>query len=458
MAKMWAGRTAGDTSRIADEFNASIGFDSRMYKEDITGSIAHARMLAKQGIITSAEADILCGGLAQIMDDITSGALAIDSAAEDIHMFVEEVLTARVGEVGKKLHTARSRNDQVALDLRMYLMARVDELSGRVYTLINALTDQAEQHKTAIMPGYTHLQRAQPIMFGHHLMAYAMMLLRDADRLKDCKRRMNISPIGCCALAGTTYDTDRYFEAEQLGFDGIAMNSLDGVSDRDFVLELLSDLSILMMHLSRLSEEVILWSSWEFAFIELSDAYTTGSSIMPQKKNSDMAELVRGKTGRVYGDLIAALTMLKGLPLAYNKDMQEDKEGVFDAVDTALMSLEVFIGMITTMKVKEENMKQAAQKGFINATDLADYLTKKGMPFRSAYKISGSIVAYCIAHDQVLETLPIEVYKEFSEVFEEDLYEDIDLLTCVNKRNSVGGTSVPSIERQIDCVRRLCNG
>ena len=458
MAKMWAGRTAGDTSRIADEFNASIGFDSRMYKEDITGSIAHARMLAKQGIITSAEADILCGGLAQIMDDITSGALAIDSAAEDIHMFVEEVLTARVGEVGKKLHTARSRNDQVALDLRMYLMARVDELSGRVYTLINALTDQAEQHKTAIMPGYTHLQRAQPIMFGHHLMAYAMMLLRDADRLKDCKRRMNISPIGCCALAGTTYDTDRYFEAEQLGFDGIAMNSLDGVSDRDFVLELLSDLSILMMHLSRLSEEVILWSSWEFAFIELSDAYTTGSSIMPQKKNSDMAELVRGMTGRVYGDLIAALTMLKGLPLAYNKDMQEDKEGVFDAVDTALMSLEVFIGMITTMKVKEENMKQAAQKGFINATDLADYLTKKGMPFRSAYKISGSIVAYCIAHDQVLETLPIEVYKEFSEVFEEDLYEDIDLLTCVNKRNSVGGTSVPSIERQIDCVRRLCNG
>ena len=431
MAKMWAGRTAGDTSSIADEFNSSIGFDSRMYKEDITGSIAHAKMLSRQGIIT---------------------------AAEDIHMFVEEVLTARVGEVGKKLHTARSRNDQVALDLRMYLMNRIDEMSERVYMLIAALTDQAEMHKTAIMPGYTHLQRAQPILFGHHLMAYAMMLLRDADRLKDCKKRMNVSPIGCCALAGTTYDTDRYFEARLLGFDGIAQNSLDGVSDRDFVVELLSDISILMMHLSRLSEEIILWSSWEFAFVELSDSYTTGSSIMPQKKNSDMAELVRGKTGRVYGDLMAALTMLKGLPLAYNKDMQEDKEGVFDAVDTAMMSLEVFAGMISTMTVKEENMKRAAQKGFINATDLADYLTKKGMPFRSAYKISGSIVAYCIARGQVLETLTPEEYKSFSELFEEDLYDEIDLLNCVNRRNSAGGTSLSSVEKQIDEVRRLCHG
>ena len=458
MAKMWAGRTAGDTSKIADEFNSSIGFDSRMYKEDITGSIAHARMLAKQGIIAAEEADVLCDALAQILEDIASGKLAIDPAAEDIHMFVEEVLTSRVGEVGKKLHTARSRNDQVALDLRMYLMNRVDELSERVYSLIAALTDQAEQHKEAIMPGYTHLQRAQPIMFGHHLMAYAMMLLRDADRLSDCKKRMNVSPIGCCALAGTTYDTDRYFEAEQLGFDEIALNSLDGVSDRDFVVELLADISILMMHLSRLSEEIILWSSWEFGFVELSDAYTTGSSIMPQKKNSDMAELVRGKTGRVYGDLMAALTMLKGLPLAYNKDMQEDKEGVFDAVDTAMISLEVFVGMIATMKVKSENMKKAAQRGFINATDLADYLTKKGLPFRSAYKISGSIVAYCIEHGQVLETLPLETYKEFSEVFEADLYEDIDLYACVNKRNSVGGTSVPSIENQINYVRRKCNG
>ncbi len=453
MAKMWAGRTAGDTSKLADEFNSSIGFDSRMYKEDITGSIAHAQMLAKQGIIERREADILCDELAQILDDITTGKLPIDMEAEDIHMFVEEVLTSRVGDVGKKLHTARSRNDQVALDLRMYLMNRVEELNEDITKLILALTDKADEYKEAIMPGYTHLQRAQPIMFGHHLLAYAMMLLRDLDRLADCKKRMNISPIGCCALAGTTYDTDRYFEAEQLGFDGIAMNSLDGVSDRDYVIELLSALSILMMHLSRLSEEIILWSSWEFGFIELSDAYTTGSSIMPQKKNSDMAELVRGKTGRVYGDLMAALTMLKGLPLAYNKDMQEDKEGVFDAVDTASMSLGVFIGMISTMKVREENMKKAAQRGFINATDLADYLTKKGMPFRSAYKISGSIVAYCIANNEVLETLSLEKYKEYSDLFEQDLYDDIDLYTCVNKRNSVGGTSVRSIEQQIKFVK-----
>ncbi|MBQ9248534.1 MAG: argininosuccinate lyase, partial [Ruminococcus sp.] len=416
MAKMWAGRTAGDTSKLADEFNSSIGFDSRMYKEDITGSIAHAQMLAKQGIIERHEADVLCDELAQILEDISTGKLMIDRNAEDIHMFVEEELTKRVGDVGKKLHTARSRNDQVALDLRMYLMNRVDELCADTKHLIAALTDQAERYKEAIMPGYTHLQRAQPIMFGHHLLAYAMMLLRDVDRMNDCRRRMNISPISCCALAGTTYDTDRYFEAEQLGFDGIAMNSLDGVSDRDYVIELLSDISVLMMHLSRLSEEIILWSSWEFGFVELSDAYTTGSSIMPQKKNSDMAELVRGKTGRVYGDLMGALTVLKGLPLAYNKDMQEDKEGVFDAVDTASMSVKIFIGMIETMKVKTENMKKAAQRGFINATDLADYLTKKGMPFRTAYKISGSIVAYCIEHGEVLETQPLEKYKEYSDL------------------------------------------
>jgi argininosuccinate lyase len=458
MAKLWAGRTAGDTSKTADEFNSSIGFDSRMYREDITGSIAHAKMLSKQGVIAPAEADTLCDALAQILDDIENKKLAIDPEAEDIHMFVEEVLTARVGEVGKKLHTARSRNDQVALDLRMYLMNRIGELHERIYSLIAALTDQAEQHKETILPGYTHLQRAQPILFGHHLMAYAMMLLRDADRLTDCKKRMNISPIGCCALAGTTYDTDRYYEAELLGFSDITRNSLDGVSDRDFVVELLSDIAILMMHLSRLSEEIILWSSWEFAFIELSDAYTTGSSIMPQKKNSDMAELVRGKTGRVYGDLMAALTMLKGLPLAYNKDMQEDKEGVFDAVDTAMISLEVFVGMISTMKVKAENMKKAAQRGFINATDLADYLTKKGMPFRSAYKISGSLVAYCIEHGTVLEDLPLETYQEYSKLFDADLYAEIDLYTCVNKRTSAGGTSVASVEEQINYVRGLLHG
>ncbi len=453
MAKMWAGRTAGDTSKLADLFNSSIRFDSRMYREDITGSIAHAKMLAHQRIIEEHEASTLCDALEGILTDLDSGALVIDENAEDIHMFVEEVLTARVGDVGKKLHTARSRNDQVALDLRLYLMHRVDEIDDALKTLVLSLCDQAEKHRETILPGYTHLQRAQPIVFGHHLLAYAMMLLRDIDRLNDTKKRMNISPIGCCALAGTTYDTDRRYEATLLGFDDIALNSLDGVSDRDFVVELLADLSILMMHLSRLSEEIILWSSWEFGFIELDDAYTTGSSIMPQKKNSDMAELVRGKTGRVYGDLMGALTMLKGLPLAYNKDMQEDKEGVFDACDTALLSAKIFVGMISTMKVKEENMKAAAQRGFINATDLADYLTKKGMPFRSAYKISGEIVALCIREGYVLETLPLERYRAFSELFESDLYDAIDLSACVNRRTSAGGTSTRSVDQQIATIR-----
>ncbi len=453
MAKMWAGRTSGEVSSIADAFNASIGFDQRMYKEDIEGSIAHAKMLARQHIIEESEADILVEALISIRDDISEGKLSIDETAEDIHMFVEAELTRRVGDVGKKLHTARSRNDQVALDMRMYLKNETDEIIEKTKSLIAALCEKAESYKSAIMPGYTHLQRAQPIMFGHHLLAYAMMLLRDIDRLKDCKKRMNISPIGCCALAGTTYDTDREYEASLLGFDGIAMNSLDGVSDRDFVLELLFDISTEMTHLSRLSEEIILWSSWEFSFIELSDAFTTGSSIMPQKKNSDMAELVRGKTGRVYGDLMGMFTALKGLPLAYNKDMQEDKEGVFDACDTILMSLCVFAPMIESMKVKTENMKKAAQRGFINATDLADYLTKKGMPFRSSYKISGEIVAYCIEHGLVLETLPLSVYKSYSELFEEDLYEDIDLINCANRRNSKGGTSVGSIEEQIRYVK-----
>lgn len=457
MAKMWAGRTAGDTSKLADEFNSSIRFDSRMYREDITGSIAHAQMLAKQQIITDDEAKTLVEALAAILADLESGALVIDENAEDIHMFVEEVLTERVGDVGKKLHTARSRNDQVALDIRMYLRRRIEEITAEAKKLTLALCDKGEQYKTAIMPGYTHLQRAQPIMFGHHMLAYAMMLLRDIDRLTDCKRRMNVSPIGCCALAGTTYDTDRVFEAEQLGFDDITMNSLDGVSDRDFSIELTADLSILMMHLSRLSEEIILWSSWEFGFVELSDAYTTGSSIMPQKKNSDMAELVRGKTGRVYGDLMGLLTMLKGLPLAYNKDMQEDKEGVFDACDTALISLQIFVGMIETMTVKTENMKAAAQRGFINATDLADYLTKKGMPFRSAYKIAGEIVGLCIREGCVLETLPLSRYKEYSDLFEDDLFGEIDLAVCVNRRTSAGGTSVQSIEQQICYVREKCH-
>ena len=457
MAKMWAGRTAGQVDKLADDFNSSIHFDCRMYQQDIKGSMVHAAMLAKQNIITDNDAEQLIAGLEGILADIESGALPIDMTCEDIHMFVEQVLTQRIGDVGKKLHTARSRNDQVALDIRLYLRNEIDTITGYIKELTAAVTDKAEEYADAIMPGYTHLQRAQPITFGHHLMAYAMMLLRDMDRLADCKKRMNQSPIGCCALAGTTYDTDRRYEAENLGFDGICMNSLDGVSDRDFCVELMSALSILMVHLSRFSEEIILWSSWEFKFVELSDAYTTGSSIMPQKKNPDMAELVRGKTGRVFGDLMGLLTTLKGLPLAYNKDMQEDKEGVFDAIDTVKMCLQVFTGMIATMKANTANMKLAAQKGFINATDLADYLVKKGMPFRSAYKISGQLVALCIQQNTVLEALPLETYKQYSELFAEDLYQDIDLVTCVEKRISEGGTSVASVKKQIAYAKHALN-
>ena len=454
---MWAGRTDGNTNKLADDFNSSIHFDSKMYKQDILGSMAHAAMLGAKGIISQTDAETLINGLEGILSDLKSGILKFDMTCEDIHMFVEQELTARLGEVGKKLHTARSRNDQVALDIRMYLRDRIDTISNLIKELANAITDKAEEHKATIMPGYTHLQRAQPITFGHHLMAYAMMLLRDLDRLSDCKKRMNFSPIGCCALAGTTYDTDRYFEAEKLGFDGICLNSLDGVSDRDFSVELLSALSIMMMHLSRFSEEIILWSSWEFKFIELSDSFTTGSSIMPQKKNPDMAELVRGKTGRVYGDLMSLLTVLKGLPLAYNKDMQEDKESVFDACDTAEMCLSVFAPMIAEMSVLGDNMKKAAQGGFINATDLADYLVKKGLPFRSAYKISGQIVAKCISEGKILETLTLPEYKEFSELFDEDIYTEISLETCVNKRISEGGTSVSSVEKQIEFVKSKLN-
>ncbi len=454
---MWAGRTSGITDSIADDFNSSIHFDCKMYRQDIKGSMAHALMLGAQGIIEKSEADTLIAGLEGILSDLDSGALTFDMSCEDIHMFIEQVLTERLGDVGKKLHTARSRNDQVALDLRMYLRDEALEIEALVRDVISALCEKAEAHKSAIMPGYTHLQRAQPITFGHHLMAYAMMLLRDLDRLSDCRKRMNISPIGSCALAGTTYDTDRRLEARELGFSDISLNSLDGVSDRDFALELASALSILMMHLSRMSEELILWASWEFKFIELDDAYTTGSSIMPQKKNPDMAELIRGKTGRVYGDLMALLTVLKGLPLAYNKDMQEDKESIFDAVETVIMCLKVLAPMLATMKPCEENMKRAAQKGFINATDLADYLVKKGLPFRSAYKISGQLVAKCIAEGKVLEELTISEYKEFSDLFDTDLYDEISLETCVSKRISEGGTSVGSVEKQIEFVKSKLN-
>lgn len=453
MAKMWAGRTDGTTVQIADDFNSSIQFDSRMFRQDIAGSIAHAAMLAAQGIISQQDADLLTAELARMVEQIETGELEIDLACEDIHMFVEQVLTERLGDVGKKLHTARSRNDQVALDIRLYLRDEIGEIEKQIRALLVAIVEKADTYKDAIMPGYTHLQRAQPITFGHHLMAYAMMLLRDLDRLANCKQRMNQSPIGCCALAGTTYRTDRRLEAEKLGFDGICMNSLDGVSDRDFSMELMSDLSIVMVHLSRFAEEMILWSSWEFQFVELSDSYTTGSSIMPQKKNPDMAELVRGKTGRVVGDLVSLLTVLKGLPLAYNKDMQEDKECVFDACDTVKMCLQVFTGMIETMKANLEQMKQAAQKGFINATDLADYLVRKGLPFRSAYQISGQLVAWCIQHHTVLEELPLDVYQSYSPLFDTDLYQAIDLKTCVEKRISEGGTSVDSVIRQIAYVK-----
>ena len=449
MEKMWAGRTAGQTSALADDFNSSIHIDSRMYKEDIKGSMAHAAMLAEVGILTSAEADGIIAALEQILADIESGVLPIDMNAEDIHMFVESVLTKRIGDLGKKLHTARSRNDQVAVDMRLYMRGKCEQIQSLLLDLIHAIVTVAEEHKYDIMPGYTHLQRAQPIVFAHHLLAYAEMFRRDLSRVEDAKVRMNKSPLGACALAGTTYPISRTMTAKALGFDGYAGNSIDAVSDRDFCVELLSAFSIIMMHLSRFSEEVILWSSWEFSYVELDDAYTTGSSIMPQKKNSDMAELVRGKTGRVYGDLMGTLTMLKGLPLAYNKDMQEDKESLFDATETVARCLEIFAPMIRTMKVKSENMYSAAQKGFINATDLADYLTKRGMPFRTAYKTVGSIVSDCIAKGTVLEDLPLEAYKSYSTLFEKDLYEEISLKTCVAKRISEGATGYASVEKQL---------
>ena len=457
MEKMWAGRFLKASDKRADDFNSSIHFDSRMYRQDIQGSMAHAAMLAAQGILTQDDCDAITAGLEGILNDLDSGALAVDMEAEDIHMFVEAELTKRIGDTGKRLHTARSRNDQVAVDLRMYLRDEVKEIIDGVYGLIEAVAQQAEANTDAILPGYTHLQRAQPVTFAHHLLAYAMMLMRDVSRLQDASERMNVCPLGSCALAGTTYETDRGFTAQKLGFDSYCLNSIDGVSDRDFCVEILSALSILMMHLSRFAEEVILWSSWEFKFVELDDAYTTGSSIMPQKKNPDMAELVRGKTGRVYGDLMGTLTMLKGLPLAYNKDMQEDKESVFDAVDTVKMCLGVFTPMSATMTALKDNMRAAAQKGFINATDLADYLVKKGMPFRTAYKIVGRLVAQCIAEGKVLETLPLEEYRKHSELFAEELYHEIALETCVEKRISAGGTGAQSVTAQLEAVKAFLN-
>lgn len=458
MAQLWKGRFKKELAKETNDFNASIHFDSRMYKEDITGSMAHATMLGACGIIEKSESEKIVQGLSEILADIESGKLAIDPGAEDIHTFVEGELTARLGQTGKRLHTARSRNDQVALDIRMTLKKEIDAIAADIKDLLAVLCKKAEENKGVILPGYTHLQRAQPITFGHHLMAYAAMLCRDLDRLADVKKRMNVLPLGSGALAGTTYPIDRQMVAAQLDFDDVSANSLDGVSDRDFCIELAAALSLVMVHLSRFSEEIIMWCSWEFKFVELDDAFSTGSSIMPQKKNPDIAELVRGKSGRVFGDLTTLLTVMKGIALAYNKDMQEDKEAVFDAVDTVKMCLKVFAPMLSTMTVKPETMKKAAQGGFINATDLADYLVKKGMPFRSAYKISGQIVARCIADGCVLETLPLETYRSYSELFDNDLYHDIDLTVCVEKRISEGGTSASSVDAQIAYVKGQLGG
>ena len=452
MDKMWAGRFEKALDKMADDFNSSIHFDKKMYKQDIKGSLEHASMLCAVGILKDTELKEITDGLISILDDLNSGSLTFDENAEDIHMFVEAELTKRIGDTGKKLHTARSRNDQVALDLRLYMRDEANDIIALLRKLISALLNQAKDNKKTIMPGYTHLQRAQPITFAHHLLAYCMMFLRDITRIKDAIKRMNYSPLGSCALAGTTYPTDRDMVAKALNFDGVCMNSIDGVSDRDYCIELEAAFSTVMMHLSRLSEEIILWSSWEFKFVELDDAYTTGSSIMPQKKNPDMAELVRGKTGRVYGDLMATLTMLKGIPLAYNKDMQEDKEAIFDATETVKKCLEVFAPMIETMKPIPENMYAAAKRGFINATDLADYLTKRGLPFRTAYKIVGTIVGKCVKENKTLDELTLDEYKEYSDIFDSDLYGEISLESCVGKRISKGSTGYASVEEQIAYV------
>ena len=453
MAKMWAGRFQKEEKKEVNDFNSSISFDGVMFKDDITGSMAHARMLGEKGIISKEDSILIINTLADILSDIEEGKLMLDPEAEDIHMFVEAELTKRIGEVGKRLHTARSRNDQVALDVRLHLRDMADSTIQNLNALLNTIIDLAKKHKGTVMPGYTHLQRAQPITFANHLLTYAFMIKRDIARFMDAKGRMNYSPLGSCALAGTTYPIDRCMTAAELGFDGIVLNSLDGVSDRDFAVELASAASIAMMHLSRFSEEIILWCSWEFKFIELDDAYSTGSSIMPQKKNPDIAELVRGKTGRVYGDLITLLTMLKGIPLAYNKDMQEDKEAIFDSLDTLNQCLKIFKPMLETIKVNKENMRNAAKKGFINATDLADYLVKKGMAFRDAYKISGSLVAYCIDKNIVLEDIPLEVFKEYSTLFDMDVYPEIDIERCTFKRTSQGASAIESVEAQIKALR-----
>ncbi|MBE6825924.1 MAG: argininosuccinate lyase [Ruminococcus sp.] len=450
---LWAGRFSKEVDETVNAFNSSIAFDARMYAQDIRGSIAHATMLGDCGVIEKSESEAIIKGLQEILADLQEGRLMFDPNAEDIHMFVEAELTKRLGSTGKRLHTARSRNDQVALDIRMYLRDEITEIKALVLELAETLCNMAAQHTETIMPGYTHLQRAQPITFAHHLLAYAQMLARDLERLDDTAKRMNECPLGSGALAGTTYPINRQQTAALLGFDRPVANSLDGVSDRDFCVELACALSLLMTHLSRFSEEIILWCSWEFKFIELDDAYATGSSIMPQKKNPDVTELIRGKTGRVVGDLMTLLSMLKGLPLAYNKDMQEDKEAIFDAIDNVKLCVKTFTPMLSTMRVLKDNMRKAAAKGFINATDCADYLVKKGMPFRDAYKITGTLVAKCIAQELTLETLPLAQYKEMTELFTEDVYEAISLDTCVKERSSEGGPSPKAVAVQLTQLR-----
>ena len=448
--KLWAGRFQKETDAFVNDFNSSIRFDQRMYQEDIQGSLAHAKMLGDTGVISQVDAKAIEQGLMELQADIEAGKVEFSVDAEDIHMNIETLLTQRIGDAGKRLHTGRSRNDQVAVDLRLYLRREIGEIKTMILDFIQVLVNQARQHQQTVMPGYTHLQRAQPITFAQHLLAYGSMLSRDVTRLDDCKKRMNLCPLGSGALAGTTYPIDRFETASLLGFDGPMSNSLDGVSDRDYVIELLSDLSILMMHLSRFAEEVILWCSWEFKFIELDDAYSTGSSIMPQKKNPDVAELVRGKTGRVYGSLISLLATMKSLPLAYNKDMQEDKEPVFDAVDTVKQCVPVFAAMIDTMKVLPQNMLAAAKRGFINATDCADYLTKKGVPFRDAYKATGRLVYQCTCQSKTLEELALEEFQAVHPQFDEGVYQAIDLQTCVSQRSSYGGPCLAETTRQIE--------
>lgn len=456
--KLWGGRFSKNTDKSVDDFNSSISFDSRLYRQDIEGSIAHAHMLGKCGIIPEKDSELICQTLADILADIQKGLVEFEVDAEDIHMNIEKILISRIGDTGKRLHTGRSRNDQVALDIRMYLKEEMKYIKALLKDLLTILADLAEQNLGTIMPGYTHLQRAQPVTLAHHLMAYFQMFVRDVERLVDCYKRTDVMPLGSGALAGTTYPLDRMMVAESLGFGMITENSLDGIGDRDFVIELAACLSIVMMHLSRFCEEMILWSTGEFSFVEMDDAYSTGSSIMPQKKNPDVAELVRGKTGRVYGDLMTLLTVMKALPLAYNKDMQEDKEAIFDAVDTVKMCLPVFTRMTATMKIRKENMYSAAQGGFTNATDVADYLVKKGIPFRRAHEIIGKMVLFCINNSKTIDQLTMDEFKSFHGNIDVDIYSEISLEKCVSGRNLPGGPAPETVRLSVEKGRRYLEG